>query len=134
MRKILVLISLLLSVSITLPIYAKRIHVEQWYQIKWCKDKGEIEYRLPDKTRVDCLTKDHAVEFDFANKWAEAIGQSLHYSKMTGKKAGIVIIVEEDADMKYVDILNNVIERFNLPIDIWEMRDNEENKRETTKE
>ena len=26
-----------------------------------------MEYKNPDKTRVDCLTETHAVEFDFAN-------------------------------------------------------------------
>ena len=30
---------------------------------------GQIEYVLEDKTRVDCLTEDFAVEFDFASKW-----------------------------------------------------------------
>ncbi len=53
---------------------------------------GQIEYRLSDKTRVDCLTDTHAIEYDFQHKWAEAIGQSLHYSLMTGKKAGITLI------------------------------------------
>ena len=43
---------------------------------------------------MDCLTKTHAVEFDFANKWAEGVGQSLHYQRMTGKKAKVVLILE----------------------------------------
>jgi hypothetical protein len=28
--------------------------------------KGQIEFVLPDKTRVDCLTDTHAIEY---NKW-----------------------------------------------------------------
>jgi hypothetical protein len=32
--------------------------------------KGKIEYRLPDKTRIDCLTDTHAWEYDYSNKWA----------------------------------------------------------------
>jgi hypothetical protein len=41
---------------------------------------------LPDGTRCDCLTDTHAIEFDFGNKWAEAIGQSAYYALQTGKK------------------------------------------------
>ena len=48
------------------------------YQKEWCQHRGGlVEYRLKDKTRVDCLTLTHAIEFDFANKWAESIGQFL---------------------------------------------------------
>ena len=56
---------------------------------------GIIEFRLDDGTRVDCLDVDTAWEYDFAPKWAEAIGQSLHYSRMTGKKPGIVLIMDK---------------------------------------
>jgi hypothetical protein len=53
-------------------------------------------------TRVDCLSKDYAIEFDFAKKWAESIGQSLYYSKLTGKSPAIVLILTSPTDYKYV--------------------------------
>jgi len=59
---------------------------ERDYQDEWCTGKKEAV--LEDRTRVDCLTDTHAIEIEFANKWKEAIGQSLHYSLMTGKKTG----------------------------------------------
>ncbi len=64
---------------------------------------------LPDHTRCDCLTRTHAIEFDFGNNWAEAIGQSLYYSIQTGKKAGIALILEKPSDYKYWIRLNTVI-------------------------
>ena len=68
--------------------YVKHYHSESSYQHAWCKKHcGIEEYENSDLTRVDCLTKTHAVEFDFANKWAESIGQALHYQYMTGKKS-----------------------------------------------
>jgi len=76
---------------------------------------------LPDKTRCDCLTQTHAIEFDFGNKWAEAIGQSLYCSLQTGKRAGIVLILEKSKDYRYWIRLNTTIEHFNLPIDTWKM-------------
>ena len=76
--------------------YVKHKHSESSYQHAWSKEHNGIEeYENKDKTRVDCLTKYHAVEFDFANKWAESIGQALHYQLMTGKKAMVVLILED---------------------------------------
>lgn len=70
-------------------------HNEASYQEVWCSIHGGItEYENTDHTRVDCLTKTHAVEFDFANKWAESIGQALHYGLMTGKKPKVVLILD----------------------------------------
>ena len=37
---------------------------EKHYQAEWCADRGVTEYVLPDRTRVDCLTEKHAIEFD----------------------------------------------------------------------
>ena len=48
------------------------------------------------------MTKDYAIEFDFAKKWAEAIGQSLYYSKLTGKSPAIVLILTSPTDYRYV--------------------------------
>lgn len=71
-------------------------HNEESYQQAWCNaHKGILEYENKDFTRVDCLTKTHAVEFDFANKWHESIGQALHYAVMTGKKPMVVLILDE---------------------------------------
>lgn len=70
-------------------------HNESSYQHAWClKHNGIEEFENTDKTRVDCLTDTHAIEFDFADKWAESIGQALHYSYMTRKKAKIILILE----------------------------------------
>ena len=83
--------------------YVIHKHSESSYQHAWCSaHKGIEEYENKDKTRVDCLTEYHAVEFDFANKWAESIGQALYYSKMTGKKPAVVLILSSLTDYKYV--------------------------------
>ena len=93
---------------------------ESHYQRKWCEAQhGRTEVRLPDRTRVDCILDTHAVEVDFARKWAEAIGQSLHYSRMTGKRAGILLIMLSPKGQKHLDRLLNVVQHFNLPIDVF---------------
>lgn len=92
---------------------------EKHYQEKHCK--GVKEFVLSDRTRVDCLTKNHAIEYDFGRKWAESIGQSLAYSFETGKKAGVVLILESKKDYKYWIKLNSIIDGKNLPIDTWKI-------------
>lgn len=75
---------------------------EAYYVENWCKTGfGIREFMLLDKTRVDCLTKDYAIEFDFAHKWAESIGQALYYSKMTNKNPAVVLILTKPEDIKY---------------------------------
>ena len=118
MKRFVLIVILVLISSLA---YAKRLHPEKWYQNKWCSEqKGRAEFVLPDNTRCDCLTNTHAIEFDFGDKWAEAIGQSLYYSLQTGKRAGVVLILEDPKkDYKYWLRLNSTIEYFKLPIDTW---------------
>ncbi len=109
---------------------AARLYPESAYQKQWCEaHNGQLEYRLNDKTRVDCLTKDLAVEFDFANKWAECAGQAQYYGLKTGRQATCVLIMEHgEKDLKYLKRLRKVAykkgiktftmkpEKLNIPI------------------
>ena len=91
-------------------------HNELSYQQAWCKAHGGIEeYENKDFTRVDCLTKTHAVEFDFANKWAESIGQALHYGIMTHKKPMVVLILDNPrSQMLYYRRLKRIAKMYNI--------------------
>lgn len=83
-------------------VFAQHLHPEKYYQDIWCnKNQGVKEYQLPDHTRIDCLTPQYAVEFDFAKKWAESIGQSLYYASKTGKIPAIGLILEQPKDIIY---------------------------------
>ncbi|MDH4319888.1 MAG: hypothetical protein OEV73_00165 [Desulfobulbaceae bacterium] len=120
-----IVITIALMVLCPFTAASKTIHKEKWYQQQWCEEqRGVQEVVLPDQTRCDCLTATNAVEFDFGKKWAEAIGQALYYSLQTGKKAGIVLILETPKDRKYWLRLNSTIEHYNLPIDAWAVDSN----------
>lgn len=101
MKKGLLLILTILLMSTTCCM-AKHLKPEKEYQREWCATySGVTEYVLDDKTRVDCLTKNYAIEFDFAQKWAEAVGQAYYYAIKTHKKPAVVIIIEKPSDWKY---------------------------------
>lgn len=76
---------------------------------------GRIEVRLDDGTRVDCLTSEYAVEVEFAQKWAESIGQSLYYAERTGKKPGVLLIMGKD-DQRYLTRLETVAVKSNIKV------------------
>lgn len=118
-RTMLIGITLIIIVTACMA-NAKRLHHEKFYQERWCDAKGgETEVPFPDRTRCDCVTSSHAIEFDFGPKWAESIGQALHYSLQSGKKAGIVLILEKPGDDRYWRRLKTIIDHFGLPIDTW---------------
>lgn len=94
-------------------------HSELAYQEVWCKaHNGITEYKNRDYTRVDCLTKDNAVEFDFAKKWAESVGQALHYQLMTGKRGKVVLILEKPADKStYYKRVEALAKKYNFDVE-----------------
>ena len=94
---------------------------ERHYQALLCNAlDGKIEYVLEDRTRVDCLTQEYAIEVDFAKKWAEGIGQSLHYSSMTGRKPAVGLIMDSKKDKRYYQRLNKVSLKYGIKIFILE--------------
>ncbi len=122
MKKI-ILTSMLILIS--LPVMAaNRLHPEAEYQKAWCNKRGGImEYKLSDKTRVDCLLPNMAVEFDFANKWAECVGQALYYGRMTNRQAACVLIMERgEKDLKYLRRLRRAAYRKGVNLRTFTMK------------
>lgn len=96
-------------------------HNELSYQHAYCSmHNGIEEYELSDKTRVDCLTDTYAIEFDFCNKAYEAVGQSLHYALMTGKKPKIVFILDskyKQQQMVYVERIKKIGQTYGIEVE-----------------
>jgi hypothetical protein len=110
---------LILTISSLLSSWctAKHTHPEKYYQQIWCKENnGEIEYILEDKSRVDCITTNYAVELDFAPKWAECIGQALYYGIATNKKPVCLLIIEKNKDFKYYKRAKKVVDNINIDL------------------
>jgi len=69
---------------------------EAYYQKKLCDSlNGKMEFVLDDRSRVDCLTSDYAIEVDFEKKPYECAAQALYYSIKTGKKPACALITSE---------------------------------------
>ena len=79
-------IALFVSICTTTVFANDLYYSEDWHVRNWCNTTSTVEAVQDDKTRVDCLTKDFAYEFDWAKKYNEAIGQSLGYSIRTNRR------------------------------------------------
>jgi hypothetical protein len=72
---------------------AASVMTESDYRSALCGSAGyRQEVRMPNGTKADCVSDTHAIEIDFAQKWAEAIGQSLNYAAETGKPPAVILI------------------------------------------
>ncbi len=101
--------------------HTKKKYHEKHYQTLLCNElSGEMEYILKDRTRVDCLTDEYAIEIDFAKKWAEGIGQSLYYAHMTGRKPAVGFIMNSEKDKRYFKRINTLAQKYKIKIFIIE--------------
>lgn len=79
---------------------------EDDYNRAWCTAQdGQAEVPLLDDTRADCVLPAYAVEADFADKWYEAIGQAVHYARILNKRPGVLLILEQTRDCRYLSRL-----------------------------
>ncbi len=76
-----------------------------------------MEQSLLDRTRIDCLTDEYAIEVDFSKKWAESVGQALYYAEMTGKKPAVGLIVREtEKDKRHMKRLKILTDKYGIKI------------------
>lgn len=105
---------------------AGHLHVEKWYQDKFCQARhAQVEVVLSDGTRADCiLPTGYALEVDFASegKNFEAVGQALRYSRLTGLKPAILLIVEKPGDQRHVDSTKADLKYHGLDVKVWTIR------------
>lgn len=96
---------------------------ESDYRSALCGSAGYAqEVTLPNGTRTDCVSETHAIEIDFAAKWAEAIGQSLNYSAETGKPPAVILICKSGTErkcLKWSLLLEQTTKHWRLPIKVW---------------
>lgn len=78
--------------------------------------EAELEVVLDDGARVDICTKTHAVEVDFAHKWAECIGQALYYAVKTGKAPVCLLIVGREEKEPGVDRCVRVCKLYRIQV------------------
>jgi len=114
------ILTLLILISST-SIYAQN---ERAYNDAFCERmRGISEFHLPTQNvRIDCVTEDIAFETDYAHKWYEGFAQALYYSRISGKQAGILLILRKPSDIKFWNRLNDLIWYYDVPVKTYSVR------------
>jgi len=94
-------------------LYAKNKKFEKEYQAIDCKARGGKTEVAIKGGRIDCETKHFVIEYDFARKWPECLGQVLSYSAVKDKFGLCILILEKEKDFKYVKKLEEAIDYHN---------------------
>lgn len=113
-----ILLCLLVVSAVVAGCAEKKKHNEKYYQTQLCNELGGVmEQSLLDRTRIDCLTEEYAIEVDFSKKWAESVGQSLYYAEMTEKKPAVGLIVwNTEKDKRHMKRLETLAEKYGIKI------------------
>ena len=85
----------------------------------------EIEKTLITGGPIDCFNDKFAIEVDWANKWAEAVGQSLYYADATDRKPAIILLCTDSEGpveglcRGYVYRLEYALAFVNTHVEVW---------------
>jgi len=117
-----VLIAIALSLVSTTA-FADKAQKESYYSKIWCDANGGVEeVKTSMGTRADCILDEYAVEVDFDSKWAEGLGQALHYGVEFEKQPAVLLILKNQDGknrQKYVDRLQSTIDGANLNVVVF---------------
>jgi hypothetical protein len=113
-------ILLALPVAAFLSAEAVEAASEHDYEQTLCAGMKQ-EVKLPNGTRADCVSETHAIEVEFSENWAEALGQALSYAASTGKQPGIFLICRREQARCLQDALRleEAIAHWKLPVIVW---------------
>tara|TARA_R110000803_G_scaffold84964_1_gene151266 strand:+ start:157 stop:546 length:390 start_codon:yes stop_codon:yes gene_type:complete len=110
----------ILAIMLTVPGIAYRsafVYADELSEVKRIAPKynARAEVRLKDGTRCDLLNDIWAIEADWPEKWAEAIGQAGHYANQTGKLPAVMLLVRDyEKEKRHIDRCARVCNRFGI--------------------
>ena len=115
---------MIVLILFSISMFSQTKQNEKYYQDKFAKIvNGETEVRLDDGTRADIVTDKYAIEVDFGAKWAESIGQSLSYAIQLEKKAGVLLVISGEDEIRFLDRLMTVAVEHGIQVWIWNYTD-----------
>jgi hypothetical protein len=100
--------------------YAHAAPSEASYRLEACLGM-EQEVTLANGSRADCLSDTHAIEVDFTEHWAEALGQALLYAAATDLKPGIFLVCRDSQRncLRHHLRPEEAISTWKLPVSVW---------------
>jgi len=111
-------------VLFSVSVFSQTKQKESYYQHEFAVAiGGQTEVRLADGTRADIVTDKYAIEVDFGAKWAEAIGQALSYGIQLEKQPGVLLVINGEDEIRFLERLMNVAVEHGIQVWIWNYTD-----------
>ena len=101
---------------------SEKTYLRETEQVKLINKEigGELEHPTFDRSRVDIITDKYAYEVDWADKWAEAVGQSLYYAAATEREPAIILLIKDrEKERKYYLRCLVVCARHHIHLETW---------------
>lgn len=113
----------LILATLTIPAHAaEKEHV---YRDRFCGGAGmQMEVRLSNGTRADCVSGRLAIEVEFSDKIYQALGQAMSYSASTGHAPAIILVCRKKpkrCDVQY-QRLEDAAVHWKIPLTVWRCR------------
>lgn len=109
--------------AVTYAEVARADRSEHDYQATLCEGFRINEFIRQSGTYVDCVSDTHAIEVDFSGKWAEAIGQALHYADALDLAPGIILICKRvtspEVCQKHSYLVEQTLVRWGISAQMW---------------
>lgn len=88
---------------------------DDWYIQTYCT--GEKYKKMPDLTICDCV--DDVYAYEYSRDWQTAAGKALHMANQSGKRAGIVMMIDTSDNFRNAEMVRTDIQQMKFPIDLW---------------
>jgi hypothetical protein len=110
------------ATSVGTPASPVNARDELAHQVELCRGMQMGRY-LQNGTIVDCVNDTYAIEVDFDDKWAEAIGQSLSYASTLQRLPGIILVCRENVDeglcLSHLLRIEETVTYWHIGMTIW---------------
>lgn len=82
----------------------------------------QMEVRVGNFGRVDCISETHAIEVEWADKFKEGVGQALTYSTSTSLIPGLMLICRRDeaSCLNHSLAAQETFSAFGIEATVWE--------------
>ena len=117
-----IMISSLAISALSGPLALEQDLLERDFQTGLCADLLQNCY-LPNGTYVDCISSTHAIEVEFSQKWAEAIGQALMYASELKRRPEIILICRPETSQSacptHAYLIEQTVTYWRIGMSVW---------------
>ena len=109
-------------IFLSVVILSKNTSAAEWsmgnYASHLCQ--GQVAFDIGEVKKVDCVTATHAIAYVLSDDWATGLGRALHWAAVTGKRPGIVVIIDPEGQSRDLAKLKSALHSIpGIEVTVW---------------